>query len=210
MNKNQIIYAYNRQSTEDQNLENGRLVIYDYLNKNNYNTSNLDFYSEIISGYKYSYSDRLIGTKILPKIKEGDILIVTELSRISRKLVDVLKFIENEVVKKKFKLIIIKNNMTIDDNPLNKLIISVLAMCAEFEIDLLRSRTRDGIKRYRNEHNGQWGRRKGQKSKLKLYKYKDDILKMREIGVTQKKIAEKYKVSPLTISKFIKRYHIEQ
>ena len=202
------IYAYLRVSTEDQTIENSKLLIYDYLNKNRYDISNLEWICEKKSGYKYGYKERLIGTEILPKIKKDDILIVSSLSRISRKLADVLKFIEDEVTPMGFTLIIANKNMIIDDNPLNKLVVSMLAMCAEFEINTLRERTKQGIKRYKAENNGKWGRPKGP-GKKKLDPYKAEIKTLLEGGVKQCFIAKKYSVSPKTLCSYIKLHKLK-
>lgn len=200
------IYCYLRVSTNDQTLENSKMNILEHLVKNNYDTSNVKWIMEKISGYNYTYKERKIGTEILPNIKEGDMLIVSSLSRISRRLSDILSFVENEVAPRNFTLIIVKQNIKIDGSPsaMNKMLLSVLAMCAEFEITTLRERTRDGIKRFKNE-NGRWGRKKG-KGKMKLDKNKDIILKSIEEGVKKSFLAKKYKVCPNTISNFVKRY----
>jgi putative DNA-invertase from lambdoid prophage Rac len=198
------IYAYLRVSTEDQTIENSKLLIYEYLNKNNYNTSKLKFYCEKKSGYKFGYKDRKI-SDILKVIKENDILIVSSLSRISRKLIDVLHFVENEVSTKKFKLIIAKNNMILDNSPMNKLLISMLATCAEFEIDILRERTKAGIKRYKKENNGRWGRPKTNNAKRKLDPHKEEIIKMIKADMKKKNIATRFDVTPLTLRNFIKK-----
>jgi len=207
MENTQKIYAYLRVSTEDQTIENSKLLIYDYLSKNSYNTTNIVWVCEKKSGYTYGYAERLIGTEILPKIKKNDILIVSSLSRISRKLGDVLQFVEKEVTPRGFKLIIAKNNMVIDDSPLNKLVLSMLAMCAEFEINTLRERTKQGIKRYKAEH-GRWGRPKGA-GKRKLDQYKAEIKTLLENGVKMKFIAQKYSVTPKTLSSYVKLHNLK-
>lgn len=202
------IYVYLRVSTEDQTLENSKLKILEYLVNNHYDTTNLEYVTEKKSGYKYSYKDRKIGTEILPKIQKGDIMIVNSLSRISRKLSDVLDFVEQEVTKKEFKVIIAKNNMILDNSPLNKLVLSMLAMCAEFEINVLRERTKAGIERYKKENHGKWGRPKGA-GKCKLDKHISDVKKMIEDGVKFKFIAEKFNVSKNTVTNFVKKYNLK-
>ncbi len=206
-----IIYFYNRQSTQEQNLANGRLQLYDYLHKNNYkyDSETLKIFEEHASGYSIPYQNRLLGTKILPLIKISDILIVTEVSRISRKLSNVLEFIEKEVTPRKFKLHIIKNNMIIDDSPINKLIVSVFGMCAEMEINHLRERTKNGIKRYKLENGGKWGRPKSTKenpAKRKLDKHKEEIFKMIEMNIKKVAIARNFNVTNATMYNFIKKY----
>ena len=196
-----------RVSTEDQTIENSKLLIYDYLKKHGYDLNKIEWICEKKSGYKYGYAERKISTDILPVIKKGDILIVSSMSRITRKLRDVLKFVEDEVIPKGFTLIIANNNMTIDDTPVNKLILSMLAMCAEFEIDIGRQRTKQGIKRYIAE-NGHWGRPKGA-GKCKLDKYKKEVKYLIDMGVKYKRIAQKYSVTCQTVSTFVKKHNLK-
>ncbi len=204
----QTIYCYLRVSTEDQTIENSKLVIYDYLKKHGYDLNKVEWVCEKKSGYKYGYKDRKIGTDILPVIKKDDILLVSSMSRITRKLRDMLKFVEDEVIPKKFTLIIANNNMTIDDTPVNKLILSMLAMCAEFEIDIGRQRTKAGINRYRAEHNGKWGRPKGL-GKRKLDPYMTEIKKQIDMGVTLGRIAKNFGVAGNTMYSFNKKYNLK-
>jgi DNA invertase Pin-like site-specific DNA recombinase len=202
------IFCYLRVSTEEQKLESSKMKILEYLVKKNFNTENVIWVDEKISGFNYSYAQRKIGTEILPKIKEGDMFIVNSLSRISRKLSDITKFIEHEVEKKKFTMIVVDKSIMIDGrdttNAMTKMIIQVLGMCAEFEVNTLKERVKRGIQNYKQKH-GRWGRRKGS-GKMKLDKHKDEILEYLELGVKKKKLAEKYKVSQNTISNFVKRY----
>lgn len=200
------IFVYLRVSTEEQNLNNSKYKILEYLVNNHYDTTNIKFFEEKKSGYKYGYKDRLIGKEILPQIKKGDILIVNSLSRLSRKLSDVLDFVENEVIPKEFRVIIVNNNMILDNSPLNKLVLSMLAMCAEFEINVLRERTKAGIERYRKQ-NKKWGRPKGI-GKTKLDNNIADIKNMISQGVKKKFIADKYGVTRNTVSNFVKRYNL--
>jgi DNA invertase Pin-like site-specific DNA recombinase len=202
------IFIYLRVSTEDQTLENSRLKIFDYLINNHYDTSNVQIFKEKKSGYKYGYKERLIGTDIIPLMKEGDILIVNSLSRISRKLSDILHFVESVVIPNGLKVIIAKNNIILDNNPLNKLLISMLAMTAEFEIDILRERTKAGIARYRKENNNKWGRPKGQ-GRTKLDNEISEVKRLINEGVKYKIIAQKYGVCPNTLTNFIKRYNLK-
>ena len=201
------IYFYGRVSKQEQNLENQRIQLYDYLKKKNinYNSDDLIIIEEKISGYKTPYIKRKIGTEILPLIKKNDMLIVCESSRIVRRVSNLLKFVEEEVYKIGFSLHIIKNGLVIDGVPnmMNKMILTVMGMCSEMEIDYLRNRIKQGIKRKRQENGNKWGRPKGIGRK-KLEPYKEDIKKYLEIGVTQKKLAQIYEVCETTMNKYVK------
>ncbi len=73
------VIGYLRVSTEGQDLENQRFGILDLAHKNKWH---VQFVEEKVSG-KVSYKDRELG-KTIETLKQGDILIVTELSRLDK------------------------------------------------------------------------------------------------------------------------------
>lgn len=204
------IYAYLRVSTEEQSLNNSKLIIEDYLKNNKYNLSSVVWVKEKKSATKYLYMKRKIGTEILPKIKKGDIFIVSSLDRISRDFPDARAFIDKEIPSKEFVVIIAKYNLKIDSspNPTNRMVVNMLAMLAEFEVAVLKERTKQGIKRYKQENGGKWGRPKGSLGKSKLDPKKEEIRLKIKHGVKLYKIAEDCKVSTRTLSTFIKRHNL--
>jgi len=77
-------YAYIRVSTDKQETENQRFEILKYANGKR--LGNVEFIEETVSGRK-SWKDRKIGT-LIPELQKGDILIVTEFSRLGRSMLD--------------------------------------------------------------------------------------------------------------------------
>lgn len=205
------IFFYNRQSSDKQTLKNGEEILNIYMkaNKLSYEEDKFKQVDEQASAFKYGYKLRKLGTVILPIISKNDTLLVTEISRISRKSIDIQNFIENEVLRIGFKLIIMSNGMIIDDSIMSRMMVQVFAMMSEMEVRTMKKRTKIGIQRYKKEHNGEWGRRKGTKNKKnKLDNHKDEIIELLTIGLSKKKIADKYKVCPLTLRKFIKLHQL--
>ncbi|MCK5293060.1 MAG: recombinase family protein, partial [Arcobacteraceae bacterium] len=74
-------YGYIRVSTQKQDYENQKFGILEYANKNEIH--NIEFIEETISSTK-KLEDREIYTLIDKTLKENDILITTELSRLGR------------------------------------------------------------------------------------------------------------------------------
>jgi len=200
------IYFYNRQSSDKQTLKNGETVLNNYMKSNKLSYENFIQVDEHNSAFKYGWRKRKLGTDIINKIQKGDTLLVTELSRISRKLKDLLDFVD-EVKKMGFKTVIMNNNLTIDDTPTTTIIIQVLGMVYEMEAKTLKERTKIGIERARKEGK-QIGRPKTYEAKRKLDDHKNDIIDLLKLGVTKKKVANKYNVCESTLYKFIKFYNL--
>ena len=126
-----IIYGYARVSTVKQDLSS---QVSDLKN----------------AGATIIYRDKFTGTtadrpefdKLMAKIDSGDTLIVTKLDRLARNTQDAL----NIVKKMNAEGIILRvlNIGTIDNSPSGRLIFTVFSAFAEFERDLIVSRTQEG------------------------------------------------------------------
>ena len=79
-----------------------------------------------------------------------DILLVYSLSRLGRKLKDVIGFVE-KLSKNNIKFISIKENFNNDD-VMGKLMMNILGSINEFEVDILSDRIKD-VKRYKKSKN---------------------------------------------------------
>lgn len=80
-------------------------------------------------------------------IRDGDILLVHSLDRLSRNLYDLKKTV-NELVKKGVQVQFIKENLTFsgDDSPMSMLLLAIMGAFAEFEREIIRERQKEGIK----------------------------------------------------------------
>jgi DNA invertase Pin-like site-specific DNA recombinase len=95
----------------------------------------------------------------LAACREGDTLVVTKLDRLARSLPDA-RAIADEMTSRQVKLAL---GTSVHDptDPIGRLLFNVLAMVAEFEADLIRLRTREGMKVARAK-----GRLRGKQPKL--------------------------------------------
>jgi len=83
-----MIYGYLRVSTDKQSTENQRFEIKKFAEEKDFT---IDYWvKETISGTIH-VEDRQLG-KLLKRIKKGDVLITTELSRLGRNLMQVMSF----------------------------------------------------------------------------------------------------------------------
>jgi DNA invertase Pin-like site-specific DNA recombinase len=95
----------------------------------------------------------------LAACREGDTLVVTKLDRLARSLPDA-RAIADELTQRQVRLNL--GGSVYDPNdPVGRLLFNVLAMVAEFETDLIRLRTREGMKVARAK-----GRLRGKQPKL--------------------------------------------
>ncbi len=76
----------------------------------------------------------------------------------------------------------------------SKIVLTMLAMIAEIERDLISERTKEGL-RAKKEAGVRLGRPKGP-GKSKLDQHKEEILALLENGSTKTFVAAKYKTSP--------------
>jgi site-specific DNA recombinase len=147
------VIGYVRVSSEMQRLKDNSIknqieYIQDYCNRYGYELINI-FEDEGISGLK---NDRDGLNLLMSEIKkvEIDIVMVYSLSRLGRKLKDVINYIEL-LNKKNIKFISVKENFNNDD-VVGKLMLNILGSINEFEVNILSDRIRD-IKQYKKSKN---------------------------------------------------------
>lgn len=126
-----IIYGYARVSTVKQDLSS---QVSDLKN----------------AGATIIYRDKFTGTtadrpkfdKLMAKIENGDTLIVTKLDRLARNTQDALNIVKK--MNAEGVILRVLNIGTIDNSPSGRLIFTVFSAFAEFERDLIVSRTQEG------------------------------------------------------------------
>lgn len=191
--------GYLRVSTGRQHLKNQQDEIQRYAECNNIV---IDMWvSEIISGKK-SAGGRKLG-RLISKLKKGDTLIVSEVSRLSRTLTDIMT-IMGKCLKKGVNIHTTKECYRFDDSINSKILCFAFGLVAEIERNLISLRTKEALAQRKSEGKI-LGRKKGYQPKMEiLRKNRDQILKMQQEGRRTREICEKYKVSRDTYYKFIR------
>lgn len=144
------VYAYIRVSRDEQDLNNQKLEIESYATAKKIE---IEEWIEIkVSSQKNSKDRRL--DELLGKLKKGDTLVVSEVSRLARSIRQVHNIIY-EIARKKVEAHIIKQNIVTSakgENDLaTKIYVNALAMAAEVERDLISQRTKNGLARAKAE-----------------------------------------------------------
>lgn len=194
-----MIYAYLRVSTDDQTTENQRSLI----ESKGYKIDQY-FVDEATHGTT-DWKSRKIKTAIR-KSAAGDVIVVAELSRLGRSLKQILEMVEI-CRKKNVSIIAIREGIELnDDNPITKLLISILGSLAEMERNLISQRTKDALAR-RKADGVVLGRPVGSGGYdyLKLAGKEDAIRALLEANVSKSKIAKVFKVHRMTLISFVKR-----
>ena len=140
-----MTYGYIRVSTGDQTNESQKNLISRYC----MDTKMLvDEWIAIEKSSKKSTRERRI-EELIQRIAPGDVVIVSELSRLGRSIREVLHIIERIVKEKQCRIIMIKQNLDINprntNNMTNKVLLTVFSMLAELERDFISERTKEGL-----------------------------------------------------------------
>lgn len=200
-------YGYIRVSTDKQDLTNQKHEILEYAN--NEEMSNVNFIEETISS-RVKFEKRDISNLIL-KMQEGDILLVTELSRIGRSTMEVMSIFKM-LVERGVKTHIIKSNFKIgadEDKITSAVLIFAFGLAAELERELISQRTKSALAKKKSE-GMVLGRKKGQKVKSKLDGKEDSIKGLLEKKVPVASIAKIHNVGRTTMTSFIKSRKLKE
>ena len=140
------VFLYSRVSTSQQTLAQQERTAYEWLNAHNMKVDEV-VSDEGISG-GVSYADRNLGKILLPKTREGDMIIVSEISRLGRSMFNISELIHKELKPRKIRLVCV--NMGIDLNcakmtAIDELIISNFSFAAQLEKQLISERTRSAL-----------------------------------------------------------------
>ena len=134
----------------------------------------------------------------LAACRDGDTLVVTKLDRLARSLRDA-KDIVDELTRREVKLSI-SGSVHDPTDPVGRRLFSALAMVAEFEADLIRARTREGMAVAKAN-----GRLRGKQPKLSK-KQEAHLVSVHRAGThTTAELAELFSAARSTVYRAIKR-----
>ena len=159
--------------------------------------------TEVVSGKK-DQKDRKLGS-ILRRLKNGDTLIVTEISRLSRTLTEIMT-IMGHCLDKGITLYSTKDGYAFDDTINSKVLCFAFGLVAEIERNLISMRTKEALA-LRKAEGVQLGRRKGFCPKFRILSENcAEIVEMLRNGATIVSVCRKYQVSVDTFKAFRKRH----
>jgi DNA invertase Pin-like site-specific DNA recombinase len=174
------IIAYTRISTDQQDLTKQKHLLLEYAQKNQWLIS--DFIEVEVSSQK-SQQERKIDL-LLNLLNSGDKLLVAELSRLGRNMLETLNII-NTLAQKGIDIIFVRQPELSTSAPHAKLLMAIYSYFAEAERDYISIRTKQGLAAARAQGK-QLGRPKGSKNKktsaLKIHQ--TEIQKYLDLGLS--------------------------
>jgi DNA invertase Pin-like site-specific DNA recombinase len=148
-------------------------------------------FKEKASGAK---TDRAELAKVIGRLENGDVLIVTRLDRLARSTRDLLNVID-AVTKRGAGFKSLRDTWADTTTPHGRLMLTVLGGLAEFERELIRARTGEGRKRAKER-----GVRFGRPPKLTPHQRVEALARL-DAGETQADVARSYNVDATTIGR---------
>jgi DNA invertase Pin-like site-specific DNA recombinase len=135
-------YVYTRVSTDTQDLESQKRGIQEYCSRNDIF---VDEWLAVKISSKRTRQERRVA-ELLGRLKRGDCVVVSELSRLGRSLTEIFSVVQT-LTQKKAALMSIKENISLNGKPniQTKVMITMFGLFAELERDLISQRTREGL-----------------------------------------------------------------
>jgi putative DNA-invertase from lambdoid prophage Rac len=200
-----MIYGYIRVSTDKQTMENQRFEILKYADEKQLHVDR--WIEETVSSTK-KLSDRKLGA-LIDRMREDDILIVTELSRLGRSILEVMSILHT-LMEKDVKVFTTKERYELGNNISSKVLAFAFSLSAEIERSMISSRTKEALARKRHEGK-RLGRPKGKLSSVTKLTGKDDLIReYLDKRIPQSVMARLLGVSRLTVRHYIRTRKLEK
>jgi DNA invertase Pin-like site-specific DNA recombinase len=195
--------AYLRVSTTEQDLEKNKADILHLANDKD--LGRVEWVEEKASG-RLAWRTREIG-RLIEELKAGDNLIVSELSRLGRSMLQCMEIL-SIAAQKGIHIYAVKGNWQLDDSIQSKIMAMAFTMAAEIERELISQRTKEALAA-RKRSGKAVGRPKGS-GKSKLDTSRTEIERLLQQGATQKYIASRFHTSPTNLSRWMKQHGLKR
>lgn len=190
--------AYLRVSTIDQDIDKNKSAILALANHKV--LGHVHFVEEKVSG-KVSWKKRKIA-EILDTAQKGDNIIVSELSRLGRSMLECMEIL-SIATQKGINIYAVKGDWQLNNSIQSKIIAMAFSMASEIERDLISKRTREALL-VKKQNGMKLGRPRGV-GKSKLDTYRVEIEALIKNGSTQKFIANRYHTTEANLHHWLKQ-----
>lgn len=194
-----MFYGYCRCSTDKQTISHQHYEVQKFAAANGVKID--EWIEETISSRK-PLSKRKLG-ELLNKMKESDVLITPEISRIGRSLLEVMSILQT-CLEKNCQVWTIKENYRLGADIQSKVLAFAFGLSAEIERKLISDRTKSSLDKLKKDGK-KLGRPVGAKNKsLKLAKNRTRINNLLAKGLPKAQIARILGVDKMTMYRFLK------
>lgn len=139
------VYEYNRVSTQTQEVAQQHNSVAEYINSKGWAIAE-SVSDEGVSG-GVSYKERNL-YKLIQRMKRGDVLIVSEISRLGRSMSDLNKLVNDELKPRGLRLIVVKMGLDLDCSNLkaiDEMILFAFGFSAQIEKEMIQERTQSAL-----------------------------------------------------------------
>lgn len=141
-----MIYAYIRISTDRQTVKNQKYEILKFADEKKIQVD--QWIEETASGTKM-VKDRELG-RLLKQMRKDDILIVSELSRIGRSLMEIMHIL-HDCMEQNIKVFTTKERYELGNNVNSEILAFAFGLSAEIERNMISQRTKEALARKKSE-----------------------------------------------------------
>ncbi len=194
------VIGYIRVSTDKQTLEHQHFEIEQYVK---HQGLKIDLWVEEKISSRKALKNRKLGT-LLDNLKENDIIISCEISRLGRSLLEVMRILET-CLNKNCQVWTIKENYRLGNDIQSKVLAFAFGLAAEIERKLISDRTKSSLANIKAS-----GKKLGrpftaESKKLKLSKNAKKVKNLLAKGISKSQIARILGVQRSTLRRFIER-----
>lgn len=160
------IVIYSRVSTDTQTLEQQERTVFEWLQNHGLKATDIIQETGVSGGVKYS--DRKLGKDVLPMLQPGDLLIVSEISRLGRSMADLNKLVNDELKQRGVRLVVVQMGIDLDCSQIkaiDEMLLFAFGFAAQLEKELIQSRTKSAmeVRKKELEENGFFVSKTGKK-----------------------------------------------
>lgn len=200
-----MIYAYLRVSSDKQSVDNQRYEVLKFADAKKLSID--QWIEETVSGTK-KVEYRMLGS-FLKIMQADDLLMVSELSRLGRNLMEVMSILHT-CMEKEVKVFTVKEKYELGNNINSKVLAFAFGLSAEIERNLISQRTKEALARKKSEGK-KLGRPKGSLSKqTKLSGKEEQIQELIDKKVSHSAIGRILGVNRITVKNFVQSRGLDQ
>lgn len=191
------VFAYLRVSTDAQDVANQKRGVAEYCAAREWVPG---YVEDMVSG-RTPWRERELG-RLLDRMSAGDVLVVSEVSRLARSTLQVLEIMQ-ACTHRDVRLHVVKSGLVMDGSMQAKVVATMFGLAAEIERDFIAARTREALAR-RKAEGLPMGRPPGPAPRLMLDSRAAEIDRLREARVPKRSIARVIGCSPQTLHDWLK------
>ena len=192
--------GYIRVSSNKQTLEHQRFEIENFAKREGIK---IDTWIEETISSRKALDKRKLG-ELLNELKENDILITCEISRLGRSLLEVMKILET-CLNKNCQVWTLKENYRLGNDIQSKVLAFAFGLAAEIERQLISERTKSSLANIKANGKKLGRPFNAETKKLKLAKNQKQIQKLLAQGISKTKIAKIFNVERATLRRYMLR-----